>query len=144
MNNKQEQIANNIYKNRKKLMRYFVTAIALTTARYLVSTLLSGLFSLPTPDADLIAWLLWGIAFYPALKFFVYKTRAKHIYALMTQIIFYIFGASAVWLANQILTGALYMFSNSPAAATALGGGVAEVLCLIIMNKVFKDKGKNV
>ena len=142
MENKKEQIANSIYKNRKKLMRYFITTIVLTTVRYLVSTLLSGLFSLPTPDADLISWVLWGIAFYPALKFFVYKVRSKHIYALMTQIIFYIFGASAVWLANQFLTGALYMFSNSPAAATLLGGMVCEVLCLIIMNKIFKDKEK--
>ena len=136
MKDKRSQIADSIYNNRSKLMRYFICAIVLGTVRYLLS-LLAG-FIMPAPAAELVSWILWAIIFYPAVKLFVYKNHCPHVYALMTQIIIYVFGATAVWLSNQILTGVLYMFSSSPSAAVMLGGGLSEVLCLRIMNKIFK------
>lgn len=136
---KKEKFLDSIYQNRATLLRYFLWVIACTLLRYGISVLFGMLFSLPTSDAELLSWVVWAPLFYVTLKYFVFKTRSEHIYALLKQIIIYILCIFVLWLTRQLFIGVLYVISKNAAVSASLGGAVNEILCLLLMYKrVFK------
>lgn len=134
-NGRAEKLLDKIYENKSLLLRYFIWVILCSVLRYVITIVLSGILSMSASDAELISWVIWSPVFYLTLKYFVFKTRSEHIYALFSQLIIFILCIFVLWIIRGVMTGFLYMLSQNAAVAAAIGGVITEVVCLALMTK---------
>ena len=135
---------NNIYQNKWLLIRYFITALFCAVIRYFVNIFFAVILGQPAADSEFISWCIWTAVFYPCLKFFTFRAKSPHIYALLKQIIIYILVCSVLWFTRQLFIGILFTLTASDFTALSIGGCVNELICLFFMIKVvFRQKLKN-
>ena len=138
MNTKTEKLLDSIYQNKKQILIYLACELVCTVLRIFTQLLLSPVVK---AGADVICWSLWAIIFYPLIKKFVFRYKAKHIYDLLKQIIIFILCAAAVYYVNGFATSIFYLLSKAPSLSVSLGGLLSELLCMFLMWKVvFKNK----
>lgn len=132
-----DKILDYIYDNRWLIVRYFLAAFICSILRSVINMFLGK-------QLEVITVMIWAIAFYPFLKFFVYKDRAISIFILLQQIIIYIFVITGVWMLGTFIKSTLLGFSSSAAVALSIGGAIQEIICFFAIHLlVFKQKIKN-
>ena len=136
-NNFFDKLFDKIYQNKKQIFIYFICAIICSALRSVSQIVFSAV---TTSGADVLAWSLWAILFYPLLKKFVFRYKASDIFYLFRQIIIYIICAAVVYFLNQTIISVLYTLSANPSVSLSLGGAIGEIVCVFLMWSVAFNK----